>query len=57
MITTEAVLDAIAFSDDEEFELDDPAEPFTLRPVTIHPFQSPVGLTVPIPDTPSKVFF
>ena len=28
----------------------------TLHPVTIRPFQSPVGPTVPIPDTPSKVF-
>ena len=28
----------------------------TLRPVTIHPFQSPVGPTVPIPDSPSKIF-
>ena len=128
-LTTQAVLDAIAFSDDEEREVDDPAEPFmdgsdeefsdlddldlddnyddeqpslfdlppgssqscplsstphssqspppssslssqpypssastqpqwssTLDPVTIQPFQSPVGPTVPIPDTPSKVF-
>ena len=130
-LTTQAVLDAIAFSDDEEFKVDDPAEPFmegsdeefsnlddldddynddeqpslfdlppgssqscplsstlyssqsltsssppssqshppstpsastpaqwssTLRLVTIHPFQSPVGPTVPIPDSPSKIF-
>ena len=27
-----------------------------LSPVTITPFQSPVGPTVPIPDTPSNVF-
>ena len=27
-LTTQAVLDAIAISDDEEFEVDDPAEPF-----------------------------
>ena len=107
-MTTEAVLNAIELSDDEDFDYDDPEEPCMdgsddefsdldddiedddvdsatgstspalsddsppgtatpsttlpqmwsrqLSPVTMSPFQSLVGPTVPISETPSDVF-